>query len=75
MTATAQHIGEEVNVTFTAESDRYDYGPGTITETEVNPDSIAIHSLTILGVDCDPRTLPADLLIAVHALAQDAEFA
>jgi hypothetical protein len=41
---------------------------------EVNPDSIEILHFDILGIDVDPRILPAQLQAAIHALCNELEF-
>jgi hypothetical protein len=75
MTAQATYSGEELNVTFQAQTERFDYGvPNSPVWDEINPDSIEILTLDILGVDVDPRTLPQELQRAIHALSGEVEF-
>ena len=75
MTMTATYNGEELNVTFVAESERCDYGiEGSPVWDEVNPDTIEILHFDILGVDVDPRILPQELQDAIHALSNEVEF-
>jgi hypothetical protein len=75
MTAQATYSGEELSVTFVAQTERFDYGvEGSPVWDEINPDSIEILTLDILGVDVDPRTLPQELQRAIHALSGGVEF-
>jgi hypothetical protein len=72
---TATYSGEELNVTFVASTERSDYGvPNSPVWDEVNPDSIEILTLDILGFDVDPRTLPPELQAAIFALCNEVEF-
>jgi hypothetical protein len=67
--------GEELNVSFVAESERCDYGvPNSPVWEEINPDSIEILHCDILGIDVDPRILPQELQRAIHALSGEVEF-
>jgi hypothetical protein len=76
MTVEATHAGEEVHVTFHARTERSDYGvPGSPVWDEVDPSSVEIATLSILGVDVDPRVLPDDLVEAIRSLSDDLEFA
>ena len=75
MTLTAVYRGEELTVTFFAETERCDYGvPNSPVWDEINPDSIEILTLDILGIDVDPRILPQELQDAIHALSNELEF-
>ena len=75
MTVTATYSGEELNVTFQAQTERSDYGvDGSPVWDEVNPDSIEILTLDILGIDVDPRILPHEVQRAIHALCNEVEF-
>jgi hypothetical protein len=67
--------GEELNVSFVAESERCDYGvEGSPVWYEVNPDTIEILHFDILGIDVDPRVLPPELQAAIFALSNEVEF-
>jgi hypothetical protein len=75
MTVTATYSGEELNVTFQAQTERSDYGvDGSPVWDEVNPDSIEILHFDILGIDVDFRVLPQELQDAIHALSNEVEF-
>ena len=75
MTMTATYNGEELNVTFVAESEHCDYGvPNSPVWEEVNPDTIEILHFDILGIDVDPRILPPELQNAIHALSNEVDF-
>ena len=75
MAVTATYDSGDIEVVFTAETERCDYGvPNSPVWDEVNPDTIEIMYLAILGVDVDPRQLPKDLLEAIHALSDEVEF-
>ena len=75
MTVTATYSGEELNVTFVAQTERSDYGvPNSPVWYEVNPDSIEILNFDILGIDVDPRILPPELQAAIFALCNEVEF-
>jgi hypothetical protein len=64
-----------LNVTFVAQSERFDYGvEGSPVWDEVNPDTIEILHFDILGIDVDPRILPQELQAAIHALSGEVEF-
>lgn len=71
----AEYKGEEMQVTFTAETVRTDYGvPGSPEWDEVDPDSVEVEHLTILGLDVKMDDLPGDLHDAIMALSDDLEF-
>jgi hypothetical protein len=75
MEVQATYSGEELNVTFVASAERCDYGvPNSPVWHEVNPDSIEILTLDILGFDVDPRVLPKELQDAIFALCNEVEF-
>jgi hypothetical protein len=60
MAMTATYSGEELNVTFVAQTERSDYGvPNSPVWYEVNPDSIEILHFDILGIDVDPANFAA----------------
>lgn len=75
MTMTATYSGEELSVTFVAQTERFDYGVegGPVWE-EINPDSIEILTFDILGIDVDPRILPQELQRAIFALSNEVDF-
>jgi hypothetical protein len=75
MTVTATYSGEELNVTFVAQTERSDYGvPNSPVWDEVNPDTIEILTFDILGIDVDPRILPQELQAAIFALSNEVDF-
>ena len=75
MTVTATYSGEELNVTFVAQTERSDYGvERSPVWYEVNPDTIEILHFDILGIDVDPRVLPKELQKAIHELAAEVDF-
>jgi hypothetical protein len=75
MTMTATYSGEELSVTFVAQTERFEYGvEGSPVWDEVNPDTIEILHFDILGIDVDPRVLPPELQAAIHALSGEVEF-
>ena len=74
MTVQATYSGEELSVTFVAQTERSDYGvPNSPVWDEVIPDSIEILTLDILGFDVDPRVLPKELQDAIYALSDEVE--
>jgi hypothetical protein len=75
MTMTATYSGEELSVTFVAQTERSDYGvPNSPVWYEVKPDTIEILHFDILGIDVDPRILPQELQAAIFALSNEVEF-
>jgi hypothetical protein len=75
MTVQATYSGEELNVTFVAQTERSDYGvPNSPVWDDVNNDTIEILHFDILGIDVDPRVLPQELQDAIHALSNELEF-
>jgi hypothetical protein len=55
MEVQATYSGEELSVTFVAQTERSDYGvPNSPVWDEVNPDTIEILTFDILGIDVDP---------------------
>lgn len=75
MTVRATYIGEELIVTFVAQTDISDHGvPNSPVWREMNPDTIDILTCEILGIDVDPHKLPIKLRAAIYALANEAEF-
>jgi hypothetical protein len=75
MTVQATYSGEELSVTFVAQTERSDYGvPNSPVWDEVNPDSIEILHFDILGIDVDFRVLPQELQDAIYALSNEVDF-
>ena len=75
MEVQATYSGEELSVTFVAQTERSDYGvPNSPVWDEVNPDTIEILTFDILGIDVDPRSLPPELQAAIFALSNEVEF-
>ncbi len=76
MTVTATYDSGDIEVVFTAETERCDYGVlNSPVWDEVKDDTIEIMYLTILGVEVeDPRELPKDLLDAIDCLSAEVEF-
>lgn len=75
MTVSATYHGEEMTVSFTAETERTDYGvPGSPVWDEIDPASIRISSIEILGLDVKLSTLPEDLRDAILGLADGLEW-
>jgi hypothetical protein len=70
MTASATYRGEEIEVSFTAETERTDFGvPGSPVWDEIDPTSIRVASIEILVCDVRLETLPQDLQDAILGLA------
>jgi hypothetical protein len=75
MTMTATYNGNEIEVTFVAQTERSDYGvPNSPVWDEVNPDTIEVQYLTILGLDVDISKLPKDLQGAIYELCNEVTF-
>jgi len=75
MSASATYRGEEIEVSFTAETERTDYGvPGSPVWDEIDPTTIRVSSIEILGVDVKLSTLPEDLRDAIRGLADGLEW-
>lgn len=75
MTFTATYSGEELSVTFVAQTERSDYGvPNSPVWDEIRPETIEILHFDILGIDVDFLTLPKKLQDAIHALSNEVEF-
>jgi hypothetical protein len=75
MEVQATYSGEELSVTFVAQTERSDYGvPNSPVWDEVNPDTIEILHFDILGIDVDPRILPQELQAAIFALCNEVDF-
>jgi len=75
---TATYDGEQVKVTFSAQDFEADYGvPNSPRWLEVDPSTVRIESVEILGVGITEDQLacfPAELILALHALANEVEF-
>lgn len=71
MTVSATYRGEEIEVSFTAETERTDYGvPGSPVWDEIDPTTIRVSSIEILGVEVKHLAyLPKDLQDAILELA------
>lgn len=78
MSFRAEWKGEEIEVSFTADAERNDYGvPRSPVWYDANPNTIKIETLTILGTDVDPDTLYKafpKLADAIHALTEEVKF-
>lgn len=76
MTVSATYHGEEMTVSFTAETERTDYGvPGSPVWDEIDPTTIRVSSLEILGVEIKIISqLPLDLENAILGLADGLEW-
>jgi len=73
--ATATYSSDDMTVIFTAETERSDYGvPGSPIFYEINPDSVQIHSLEILGVEVKLSELPAALQSAILSLYSEVDW-
>lgn len=72
MTKTATYISDDIQAWFTAETERdsFDAPFGE----HINPESVEVTALTILGVDVDLCELPAGLQDKIRSLADDSEF-
>jgi len=75
MTVTATYHGEEIEVTFTAQTERADYGvPGSPVWDEVIDSTVEIYTISILGVDVTLDELPKALQKSIMQLADECEF-
>lgn len=75
MTVRAEYKGEEIQVTFTAETERTDYGvAGSPEFDELDEYSIEVEHLTILGLDVKMSDLPDDLHDVIMSLSDGLEF-
>lgn len=72
MTKQGTFSGSEITVSFVTETEKADYGvPGSPVWDEIDPDTIEVTALEILGVDVNIDDLPADLQSAVLALIDE----
>jgi len=75
MTKHARYGHCDVEVVFTAETERCDYGVlGSPVWDEVNPSTVEVIGLNILGVDVNIKELPSDLQDAIYALWAEVEW-
>lgn len=75
MTVSTTYRGEEIEVSFTADTERTDYGvPGSPVWDEIDPTTIRVSSIEILGCDVKLSTLPKDLQDAILGLADGLEW-
>ena len=75
MTVSATYHGEEIEVSFTAETERTDYGvPGSPVWDEIDPTTIRVASIEILGCDVKLSTLPKELQDAIVGLADGVDW-
>jgi hypothetical protein len=76
MTASATYRGEEIEVSFTAETERTDYGvPGSPVWDEIDLTTVRVSSIEILGVEVKHFLyLPKDLQDAILGLADGLEW-
>jgi hypothetical protein len=75
MTVCAKYETDDLEIHYTAETERNDYGvPGSPVWYEVNPDTVNVLSINILGVDVRLKDLPTDLQNAILSLSTDLDF-
>lgn len=75
MTVSATYRGEEIEVSFTAETERTDFGvPGSPVYYDIDMTSLEVLSIEILGCDVKLSTLPKDLQDAILGLADGLEW-
>lgn len=75
MTVSATYRGEEIEVSFTAETERTDFGvPGSPVWDEIDPTTIRVSSIEILGLDVKLAALPKELQDAILGLADGLEW-
>lgn len=75
MSASGTYRGEEIEVSFSADVERSDYGvPGSPVWEEIVSSSIKVASLEILGLDVKIEQLPADLQAAILGLSDGIEW-
>ena len=71
----AKYASDDIYVTFTAEPEYSDYGvKGSPVMCDPKLDTIEIASLAILGVDVDPKAIPANLRDAIYSLTDEVEW-
>lgn len=75
MSASATYRGEEIEVSFTAETERTDFGvPGSPIYYDIDMTSLEVLSIEILGCDVKLSTLPKELQDAILGLADGLEW-
>lgn len=75
MTAFAKYDADDIEVEFSAETERTHYDvPGSPVFDEIIDASVKVHSLTILGLDVKMTDLPADLQNAIMQLSDGLEW-
>ena len=71
----AIYNGAEMTVWFQAQSERCDYGVrGSPVWYEIDPATVEVTDLEILGVHVDFEKLPGDLQEAIRALSDECEW-
>lgn len=75
MSASATYRGEEIEVSFTAGTERTDFGvPGSPVYYDIDMTSLEVLSIEILGCDVKLSTLPKELQNAIVGLADGLEW-
>lgn len=75
MTVTAKYCSDDIEVHFSAQTERCDYGvPGSPVWDEVDPDTVTIDSVEILGVEVALSDLPLTLRNALYQLYYEVDF-
>jgi hypothetical protein len=69
------YSGDDVQVCFSCEMERERSDIHGVPDTwEVNPDTVKVLTVTILGLDVQLSSLPADLQDAIRGLYTEVEF-
>jgi len=72
MAVTGTFTGSEIEVSFRAQTERTDYGvPGSPVWNEIDPDTIEVFNLTILGHDVNIDDLPEAIRKAIIDLIDE----
>lgn len=75
MTVFAKYDSSDLIIQFSAELEKSDYGvPGSPIFWEVNPDSVEILTIEILGKEYKLEDLPESLQTSLYELADEVEF-